>query len=254
MEFIKPFRLSLFLTLCFFSFYASAECQFSFQVDKGRIYSEQDYADFVEIEIRGRLSRTQEKFDVTLLGNCDGSSRSVVINMETVALYIESINGVPLAEDVARYTDDNVVLDIENLSQAFESALKFGKLTKTEQQNVVKYFAFVVAESARFEDVENAVTTLLSKSCSYQWQDYKDMLRRWKTMSIFVNSQGLARGVQYFGGYRAFLIAPITSKDVTTYNTATQNGWKVVRYGYGNPRIIDKASPIDVGGATCQTN
>ncbi len=201
--------------------------------------------------MRSRISRTQSYFDTNIVYDCNGKKESITLNMESIALYIHSINGVDLSDDVERYTDDNVELNIDNYRKVFADAVNFAKLTKKQQQDVVKYFAFLVAESARFEDIDNAANKLMTSSCSYEWMDYMDLVRRWKTMSIFTNSQGLAKGTQHIGGYRAFLIAPITSSTVQQYNKATTNGWEVVRYQYGS-RQIDKASPISVGKPECK--
>ncbi|WP_075187944.1 hypothetical protein [Teredinibacter haidensis] len=243
--------MSIFFLLMFVSISSSAECTFSFQVDSGAVYDQDDINKFVVSEVRSRLSRSQSMFDTKVHRNCDSNSDTVVLNMEAVALYIHSINGVDLADDVERYTDDEAILSFENFNKAFDDALEFASLNKKRQQNVVKSFAFVIAESARFEDVDKAVIKIFSTACSYKWSDYMDMLRRWKTISIFVNSQGLVKGLPSLGGWRAFLIAPITSEQVEHYNKATEDGWKVVRWKYGEPRIQDKASPLSTGTASC---
>lgn len=245
--------LALGVSVMFAAPQAWASCQFSFQVDDGKVYAESEYGEFIEHEMRKRLSRTKSMFNVHLTQTCDAKKSAVELNMESVALYIHSINGLDLADDVERYTNDDVTLDRKSLAQVFNNAVDFKSLSKKQMQDVVKYLAFVIAESARFEDVEEAVEKILTTSCSYQWEDYKNLVRRWKTMSVFMNSQGLNRGEQYIGGYRAFLIAPITSEAVNTYNDATMNGWEVVRYKYGE-RQKDKASPISIGSAVCPSN
>lgn len=247
-------NITLFVIGLLFSAVAVADvCHFSFQVNDGAVYDEGDVSQFVEKEVRVRLSRIDHKFDILIHRNCgDQGEKTLKFGMSSIALYIQNINGVTLESDVERYTDDNLELSKATINTLFDKALDFGNLAKKDQQNIVKMFAYVIAESARFEDIDAAVEKILTSDCRYQWEEYKDMVRRWKTMSIFANSRGLPKGEQYLGGYRAFLIAPITSKMVEEYNEATtKEGWKVVRYGYGKPRETDKAAPIPVGEASC---
>ena len=243
-------KLALFCIVMLSCVTTLADCDYSFQLTAGNVYEQKDISEFIVSQVRPKLSRSQSYFDVKINRVCEKEFETVTLKMETSALYIHSINGIELEEDVARYTNDNAKLSVEAFGYAYDDAVDFKSLSKKKQQNVVKLFAFVIAESSRFEDVDKAVAQIFSSECSYKWTDYRDLVRRWKTMSIFVNSQGLVKGMPAIGGWRAFLIAPITSVQVEQYNKATEDGWQVVRYKYGE-REKDTAIPISVGIPSC---
>lgn len=232
--------------------HGALNCSFGFSVDGGRGYSQSEIRSFVVNEIRSRLSREQKKFKVHIMRQCGVVKESVDLGMDSIALYIESFNGVVLDGDVLSYTNDNISLDRASYQAAFTDATKFSQISKKQQQDTLKRFAFLIAESARFEDIELATEQIMTTDCSYQWGDYMNLVRRWKTMSIFVNEQGLVRGLPAVGGQRAFLIAPITSSDVSAYNKASAGGWKMIMDKYGMPPRVDDKSPISIGKPVCE--
>lgn len=232
---------------------AAPQCEYQFSTNNGKSYGEQQLAEFIEHEMRGTLSRVKNRFNVKLTRQCAGDSApaSFTLGMATESLYIKEINGHQLADDVVMYTDAPLTISRGQFETAFEDALTLSKQPKKTQQSTLKMFAFVLAESARFSDVENAVTTVFSSPCSYQWNDYSNLLRHWKTMSIFANTRGIAKGPQYVGGTRAFLIAPITTSMRLEFNTAVSDGWEVTRYKY-NKRQHDK--PVSIGDKACSSD
>jgi len=232
--------------------YAAQTCDYQFQSDNSKAYGPAGLPAFLESEIRSRLSRVRGTFDVHLLRQCSDNGKNTrdrfSLGMETDSLYIKTINGEELADDVVKYTDAPLTISRAAYSQAYSNALKFNSLSKEQKQLTLKMFAFVIAESARFSDVEKATYNAFTRDCSYQWNDYSNLLRHWKTMSIFANTRGIARGPQYVGGTRAFLIAPITNDMRLQFNDAVSNGWEVTRYNY-NQRQTDK--PVSIGPASC---
>lgn len=231
---------------------AAQVCDYQFQTDDSKAYDTAGLPAFLESEVRSRLNRVSNTFDVHLLRQCSNNGKSsrdrFSLGMETDSLYIKTINGEKLADDVVKYTDAPLTISKASYTQAYSNALKFNTLNKEQKQLTLKMFAFVIAESARFSDVEQATYTAFTRDCSYQWNDYSNLLRHWKTLSIFANTRGIARGPQYIGGTRAFLIAPITNDMRLQFNDAVSNGWEVTRYNY-DQRQTDK--PISIGLASC---
>lgn len=234
-----------------FSFEASVQaCEFQFMADRGAVYSEALYLEFLEEEIRSRIGRSSGNFEVSMIRVCPGrDDESISFSMNSDFLYILGINGEELEPEVVRYTNDDLELSRNSLHRRFDEGLRFAELSLVEQQGVLKMFAFVVAEGARFSHVEGSVKNFLSSDCSYNWTDFARLVRRWKTISIFANTRGIARGQQHVGGSRAFLIIPITNYMVRTYNSAVSDGWQVTRSRYG-VRVSDR--PISLASSHCQ--
>lgn len=229
---------------------AAEKCSYQFQADHGATYGLANYSSFIEKEIRGRLSRQDQGFTVTVKRSCsNGKKDAVAFNMTTLSLYIVGINGRTLKPDEVKYTNDDLSISYPQFEKEYADALRFDRLSKREKQHVTKMFAFMIAESARFTDVESVANTAFSsQQCFAKWSDFSNLLRHWKTMSIFANTRGIARGVQHVGGQRAFLIAPITSDMVDAYNKAVKSGWEVIRYDYDKR---EKDNPVFVGSAHC---
>lgn len=227
---------------------AASQCQYSLTAGDSEPYPVEKITDFVEQEMRQRLNRSKDRFNVEFIRDCDGEEARFQLELLTENLYILGINGHTLPEDVVRYTNDPLTISEEGFAVAFDNALWFGSLSRQQKQATLKMMAFIISETARFTDVEVAVDQVFNKGCLYEWQEYANLLRRWKTMSIFANSRGLAYGPQYTGGSRAFLLAPITPKIVSEYNQAVNEGWEVIRYDYNQRQ---KDHPVQVGKAHC---
>ena len=222
-------------------------CSFLFQTDNKTQYKLESISDFIKKEVRPVLSREKKNFTVTITRTCpNGTNTSVTLNMGANMLYIHGINGITLPGDIVKYTDDPLEISKENFIKKFNGAVNFNKLGFKEKQSTVKMFAFVIAEAARFEDVNTTVSKAFTGDCTYKWNDFSHLLRRWKTLSIFANSQGLVGKKPFTGGTRAFLIAPITSQAVQQYNKVVPNGWDVVVGKYGKPRVGDIKIEIPV--------
>lgn len=214
------------------------------------ILSQDKLSEFLEQEVRTKLNRDFDLFDIHIIKDCAESRHSFELDVLSNNLYILGINGHKLPDDVVKYTNDPLEISQHRFEQAVDDALNFDELSFKQKQMTLKMFAFVIPEAARFKNVEDAVNRAFTTQCSYAWNDYSDLLRRWKTMSIFANTRGIARGKQYVGGSRAFLIAPITEDIVETYNSAVTNGWQVTRYDY-DKRQSDHE--VKLGKPTCSS-
>ena len=214
-------------------------------------YKLESINDFIKNEVRPVLTRDKKNFTVTMTRTCpDGTTAYVSLNMGANMLYIHGINGISLPGDIVKYTDDPLEISKDNFIKKFNGAVNFDKLGFKEKQSTVKMFAFVIAETARFEDVNTTVNMAFTGGCTYKWNDFSHLLRRWKTLSIFANSQGLVGEKPFTGGTRAFLIAPVSSQAVQVYNKAVPNGWDVVIGAYGKERVTDVKIyiPVCAGG------
>ncbi len=218
--------------------------EFSFKVDNGKSYSISEYSEFIENEIRSRISRTSKKrFNVQVIHNRIEGTDELVIQMEPTALYFEEVDGHELESDVSKYTNDDLLINNKNFVKYFKKSLDFESLPKKEKQNTLKLFAFVIAESARFVDVEKTVSHIFNDNCTFHWKDYMLLVRRWKTMSIFSNERGIPGRAPVMGGTRAFLISPITEKTVKLYDKAAKAGWLFIRYDYNKQ---EKDVPVNI--------
>ena len=230
---------------------AASQCSYLLTAGGSETYPVEDISAFVEQEMRQRLNRSRQHFNVEFIRRCDGDEARFQLELLTENLYILGINGHTLPEDIVRYSDEPLTISRERFEASFENALWFGSLSRRQKQATLKILAFVISETARFSDVETAVNNVFTENCLYEWQEYAGLLRRWKTMSIFANSRGLAYGDQYVGGSRAFLLAPITPEIVSEYNQSVSQGWEVIRYDY-DQRETDQ--PVQIGKAYCPAN
>ncbi len=233
-----------FLLLILFAKLSIAQSSFKFSVDDKDYYTFENISEFIDNEIRERFSRgTSETFHISVIGEkSNGNLDTVIITMESRFLYLIEFNGIAIASNVSRYTNEDIILNMASIQTSFDNATRFKELSLKERQNTLKVFAFLLAETARFEDVANAVNNIYQYNCSFNWEEYKLLLRRWKTISIFVNSIGAVDKNAEFGGSRAILIVPITEKNVLSYDNKVKNGWRVVRK-YGS-QIKDK--PVNI--------
>ncbi len=229
----------------------ASQCSYWLTAGDSEVYPVEDISAFAEQEMRQRLNRSKQRFNVAFVRRCDGEEARFQLELLTENLYILGINGHTLPDDIVRYSNDPLTISRERFEASFENALWFGSLSRRQKQATLKMLAFVVSETARFSDVERAVNNVFTKGCLYEWQEYSHLLRRWKTLSIFANTRGLAYGHQYTGGSRAFLLAPITAEIVSEYNQAVSQGWEVTRYDY-NRRETDQ--PVHIGKPHCPAN
>ncbi len=232
------------IILVFIGQFVFAQSTLKFSTNSSEFYTFNNFSEFVEKEIRTKFSRaTREYFTVNIIGKTSaGIVDTIMITMESRFLYLTAIDGNKIASNVSRYTNDDLVLSTKSIQESFDNATDFKKLELKEQQDVLKTFAFILAETARFEDVENALNNIIKYDCSFHWEDYKLLLRRWKTISIFANSVGDISDEAVFGGSRAILIVPITEKNVLSYDNKVKSGWRVVRK-YGSQA---KDKPVNI--------
>lgn len=239
-----------------------AECSTRMQLGDGYLYSMDRVADFVSKEIRPELSRVDRPFKLRVIRSCPGSKDQIVEwGMRAVDLYILRWNreGEPeavLTDDEVRYTNDELEISTASFERAVTDALTLDSQPLVVKQRTVKMFAFVVAEAARFSDVETSVKAVFSGRCSVKWSEYSRLLRSWRLISVFANSKALITGTPYIGGSRAFLIAPVTSNMVAKYNEAIANGWLIDEGRTFEPP--EKLDPVRdtarLGALACPTN
>lgn len=207
---------------------AQTSCDVTLQVDAGYVYGIDRIRDLVVKDVRPELSRVDKPFAVRVKKSCAGAQvGSFEIGMRTGNLYIVKWNSTDLEQDIVKYTDDELDISSDSFLKAVDDGIIFDQLDKSAKQRTLKMFAFVLAEAARFGQVESTVDKVLNSKYSVKWTTYSRLLRSWKLISILANDKAIISGTPYIGGSRAFLIAPITEEMVTKYNSAIANGWTI---------------------------
>lgn len=219
----------------------AANCDYTLQKDQGRFYPVSQLPQFVKQEIRPVLAPISQLFDVQIIKACPGEkTQTVTLQMDSLNYYILKINNQALPEDIVRY-NNRIPLDISlktflevlDLTPNYQFA---NPLPNPEQesyrqledgynkQRILKMYAFVFAESARFEDVHQALTRAWEKSCQVPWHNFDALIHNWGDLSRFILTQNLLTSGQRVGGATYNLVAPITTEQAQGFVKALQAG------------------------------
>ena len=228
------------------SAYATCSVEFAAQ---GESYSQSELAKFVGEQIRPKLNKDPDTFNVTVKSDCgQGNTHSIALTFDASDYYIIEVQGHKLTKEESTYTNAAITLSGANLQTEIDRAESFDKLQLSEKQDAVKTLAFFLAETARFSEIESIATTILDHSCSAEWLDYAMLLRRWAYISRLAIHQGNTDGTVR-GGKNDNLIAPVSDQAVAAYNTAIRAGESGPDESYVDKR--DWGKQISVPDASC---
>lgn len=206
---------------------AAAQCSFStaYRSPDGlsKSYPLEDVRAFVVTEIRPRLSQLERRDSIEIVRSCNGLVQTAVMQIQTDDFYLTNVMNHEVLEDVYRYDEQNLTIDHAAFNKAFEDALGFPNLSKDRQRDVLKVFAYVFAESARFSVIEERLDDLFKKGCRVNWAESKTLFRRWGKMSGFARAAGI-NDHTHVGGKNMTLLAPISVNVATRYGDEAFNG------------------------------
>ena len=231
------------IALLFFSFttFVQAECNYSFQKDSGTKYNIDKISTFVVKEIRPVLGHENHMFKVNIYRSCDSKDKKIVsIDMQSNNYYLLWINGTKLSADIVKY-DNRLEIDIDRDTLIWainkSESLDFSKFNKNEdaktyaekkelmyQHAVLKMFAFVLAEAARFESVEVALKKTIEGDCSIDWHDFDFAVHAWRHMSDYIKLTNKVKKDQFSNNWEKPLYAPITMEQETAFEQALMAG------------------------------
>lgn len=252
--------LSTLLCLMSFSAFAEDRCTYELGTDK----SETKYTnitEFVVKEIRPKLGGVpNEKFEIQIKQSCPGIKtfdnknpdniiQRVNLTMLSGNYYIVEINGQKLPDYLVKYNSKSG-LDINRGS--FDSLIsetnkyKFDKFPEESEvktyndlkdklikQRILKMYAFVFAEAARFESIEAAVHNSIEGNCSKSWHDFNYTVHNWRNMSDFISAKHIKTKNQLQNGA---LIAPIYKEQELFFDERISAG-EPFKYSLDAPMI-----------------
>lgn len=226
-----------------------AACDLKFTGTDSKSYPQAELAKFVDEQIRPKLTKTQGSFKITIDAQCNpGGSQSIVLTFDDTDYYITYIQDHHLSQEEATYKTSPLNLSLANLGNEILKAKDVDNLPLADVQNLVKTLAFFFAETARFSEVENIATSIVTKGCTAEWLDYATLLRRWSKISRLAlhenNKDWTARG-----GANDNLIAPVSGNAVSDYNAAIDAGQSGPNASFVDDR--DWGKPISVPAAAC---
>lgn len=255
MRSIKKF---LFFPIVFFASTAfGAECAHEYRKNNGLIYQDGQLSEFIGKEIRPELSNDERLFTVQIKSTC--SNKPVVnlmLKMSSKNYYILGINGQDLPRQVVDY-NNRLALEInstnfymyitEAAQQNFlrfpepNSAISYAdKKELIRQQKILKMFAFVFAEAARFESIEVAVKRTIDGKCTVDWHDYDYAVHNWKNISTFILDRKIKSVGQIAGGGNDQLVVPVKIEQEMAFDAALMKGDK---YDYSSAApLLDQYS------------
>ncbi len=219
----------------------AADCDYTLQKDQGRFYPVSQLPQFVQQEIRPVLAPTSQPFYVHIIKICPAEkTQTITLQMDSLNYYILRINNQILPQDIVRYNNRipldislKTFLEVVDLTPKYQFA---NPLPNPEQesyqqledgynkQRILKMYAFVFAESARFEDVHRALTRAFEKSCQIPWHNFDALIHNWGDLSRFILAQNLLTSGQRVGGATRNLVAPITTDQAQRFVRALQAG------------------------------
>lgn len=198
-------------------------------------------SEFVKNEVRPELSNNNGYFYITIEQNCQDNTEHIVkLKMLRQNYYIVEINDTNLPKHVVDYNNrlpldisrdefDKVIAETNNYNfnkfPTKESPKTYSEIKELiYQQRILKMYAFVFAEAARFESIENAVKKTIDGMCQTSWHDFDYTVHNWKNISAFIKSENLTTSEQITGGGYDQLRAPITVSQELDFDKALMSG------------------------------
>lgn len=221
---------------------SSQACESFFSTDANPTtqYPSKQLATFVTKEFRPLLKKTDtlDRFVVLMSYRCPGQpneTKEARLTVQKSNYYIMDLNGIPLqcgAENVpadvkqcgalnydyVRYTrvswklSTPVIDDQVKRASAYTSITQFAGAStdpaSLELHDIVRTFALVLAESARFEEVMGKVA-LIGQGCAQNFEQFWPIVHNWATISHAVTNRKMSLPAGTLVGGSG-LLAPIT--------------------------------------------
>lgn len=201
-------------------------------------------SDFVKNEIRPEIQQSERLFNVNIIRSCDNlADEKVTIGMSSKNYYVLSINGKDISTkptNIVDYNnrlgldlDKNTLIEIVNATPQYDFSIpiptsesrSYKQLEELyNKQRILKMYAFVFAETARFEDAFNSLDKIFKSQCSIDWHDFDALVHNWSNMSRFVIKNGLLEASQFKNGS---LVAPITTKQTQKFVSELEEGQNI---------------------------
>ena len=242
MNTLRTIAVGLFIAV-FSTYTYAADCTYTLQKDNGKKYSNANFSQFVQDEIRNSLSNTKQRMLINISHKCAKSAdvKTVQLSMSTKNYYILAINGVQIPPQVYEYNKRQALtISRDNFDAIVSStgSFDFSKFSNPEniktynqykelaqQQRVLKMYAFVFAEAARFESVQAAVSkTIDSPACKANWHDYDFVIHNWRNISDFIGKGNIMKPSQIKGGGSSQLVAPILIEQENSFEKSLIDG------------------------------
>lgn len=218
-----------------------AKCSYLFQKNSGDKYGLDRISEFVIKEIRPVLQDDKHMLKVNIYRSCEQNTKKLVtIDMQSDNYYLLYINEIKLPNDIVRYDNRlEIDVDLDTLIWAIEKSteLQFDKFKKNDeaktytdkkelmyQHRVLKMFAFVLAEAARFESAEVALRKTIEGECSIDWHDFDFVVHAWRHLSDYIRLTKKVEEAQYKNNWDYPLYAPITLSQERQYEEALMKG------------------------------
>jgi hypothetical protein len=215
-------------------------CNVVFSKGNGQKYDLKDIRSFVVNEIRPELIDTDKEFPINIEKRCNGVKTSNIITMNAKNYYLTQVNGQKLPSRIETYNNtlaltisqENFINLIDNLNKyKFDVPVPdWNDQTYKEveevysKQKTLKMIAFVLAESARFEDAAIALDKVFKENCTISWHDFNALVHNWRNSSDYVTETKTLSDKQYIGGGHSHLYAPITSNQIESFVKDLQAG------------------------------
>jgi hypothetical protein len=205
-----------------------------------------DLSDFVAKKIRPQFG-VQEKLTITMSARQKGVEVTrVTLTMDMTDFYLIQVNGENMPEGIVTY-NNRLALDINraNMIAAIADAKNhdfaapvptpsvstYPQIVEVNgKQKILKTFAFMFAESARFEDVRDALAYVLGKNESIEWHEFDALLHNWSNISNFCVANHLVKPGQKQGGASGKLLVGITTDQVDAFVRAITAEEKDVKF------------------------
>ena len=183
------------------SLYAQ-ECKYNLFTSTNTEKRYNNFTEFVTKEIRPIFQIESPPIIVNIEQDCSGKKINTNFTMDPKTFYIIAVNNQKLPKYLVDY-NNRLALEVnrtnfdylikESLRHKFDQFLNDEEIktyydlkNKLYQQRILKMLAFVFAESARFESIQNTVSAVIDGDCSKDWHDFDFTVHNWRNMSDFV--------------------------------------------------------------------
>ena len=189
---------------------------------------------FVNTNIRPKLSKTGGTITVSISYRVLGQEQShSTVTIDTSDYYVTQINGQTLPSEVETY-NNRLAVDISyativdvvrntnnyNYAAAVSTTTYNDCVTLYNKQRIAKVYAFLFGESSRFNDVENALNTVVTSNKIVEWNEFDALLHNWSNISTYVIKTGTVEPGQIKGGSSGTLLSAVSTAQVNAFAAA----------------------------------